>query len=227
MNILERAYRQLDLAIYKDADNSTLISNPMKFNVPEEQYILRMMVRHPEMYGRLAIPPELAWIAKPLVKLVDSHDFIFPENPYIYITVRSGEVRSVTDDEWHVDGFSMRKEHLPEQNYIWSNCFPTEVLDQQFTIPDDFDPMRHNLHKYFQDNANNSKIRLLKPNYLYTIDPYVVHRRPQVPIGTKRSFIRISFVPIEIEDDTCTPNPLLPRKIYNRSDIRQKLISYN
>jgi hypothetical protein len=41
-----------------------------------------------------------------------------------------------------------------------------------------------------------------------------------------RTFWRVSFVPIEIEDDTCTQNPLLPRKVHGRSDIRNVLVRY-
>lgn len=146
---------------------------------------------------------------------------------FVYITVRSGPVVSVTDDLWHVDGFSMRVPHPPEQNYIWSNCHGTEWLDQEFVLPSDFDPMRHNIHQYFQDRARPENIRVLEPHVLYGIDPYVVHRRPQVPAGVFRTFFRISFVPIEIEDDTCTVNPYLPReKPYARKDIRERLARY-
>jgi len=194
-------------------------------DVPENQYILRMMVRSPETNG-FVIPDELAWISPTLANICQFHDMVFHDRPYVYVTVRSGEVKSVTDDEWHVDGFSMRVPHKPEQNYIWSDCYPTEVLDQRFVIPEDFDPFKHNIHTYFQDNADPSKIKSLKERHLCIIDPYVVHRRPQVPVGTKRAFVRISFVPIEIEDDTCTPNLLLKKKIYNRIDIRKSLVPY-
>ena len=57
--------------------------------------------------------------------------------------MRSGLVTSITDDEWHVDGFSMRVPQVPEQNYIWSDVYPTEQLWQRFKIPQTFDPKRH------------------------------------------------------------------------------------
>jgi hypothetical protein len=120
----------------------------------------------------------------------------------------------------------MRIPHAPEQNYIWSDCHPTEVLKQNFYIPGDFDPMVHNLHQFIQDRATVEP-ETLRPNRLYQIDPYIVHRRPQVPAGTQRSFFRISHVPIEIEDDACQHNPLLPHDFYDRSvDIRETLIRY-
>ena len=54
----------------------------------------------------------------------------------------------------------------------------------------------------------------------------MVHRRPSNTTGKQRTFVRISFIPIEIEDDTCTRNMLFPEKVYNRKDIREKLINY-
>ena len=120
----------------------------------------------------------------------------------------------------------MRVAHRPEQNYIWTDVNPTEVLLQKFDIPVDFDPFKHNLHKYFQDNGREELTMTLRPKHLALIDPYIVHRRPQIPLGTQRCFFRISFIPIEIEDDTCMQNPLLPSKIYNREDIRNTLIPY-
>lgn len=94
-------------------------------------------------------------------------------------------------------------------------------------LPADFDPFRHNIHNYFQDVAKEENIRTLKERTLYGIDPYVIHRRPSVPVGTMRTFLRVSFVPIEIEDYTCTDNPLMPRqKPYGRVDFRTTLVRY-
>ena len=55
------------------------------------------------------------------------------------------------------------------------------------------------------------------PNIVYVFDPYVIHRRPPKAFGTQRTFVRVTFVPIEIYDDACTSNPLLPSKVYNRT----------
>ncbi len=225
MNIFQRSDSLLSLSNFKKADQ-TVLSFAHDMVVPDEQYILRMMVKSPDTDG-FVIPDELDWAHDTLIYLNDLQKKMFVSHPYVYITVRSGEVKSVTDDEWHVDGFSMRVPHLPEQNYIWSNCYPTEVLNQQFIVPQDFDPLKHNLHTYFQNKADSSKIQLLKEGNLCIIDPYVVHRRPQVPVGIKRSFVRISFIPVEIEVDSCTPNPLLTKKFYNRKDIRESLVAYS
>jgi len=194
-------------------------------NMPEDQYVLRMMVataQSPHLY----LPQELEWM-RDTIMLCRILQGPFSSNRYIYVTVRIGQVRSTTDDDWHVDGFSMRTPHVPEQNYVWTDSEPTEYLEQPFQIPADFDPMKHNLHWFFQERADSSKIRTLPIKCLNLLDPYMIHRRPPGSTGlAMRRMFRISFVPIEIEDDTCQQNPLLPSGPYNRTDIRTRLVDY-
>lgn len=191
----------------------------------DEQYILRMMVKRPEESWK--IPTELDWLKETIFSCEKLQEKAGIPVNYVYVTVRHGIVKSVTDDAWHVDGFSMRTSHVPEQNYIWANNHPTEVLEQEVHLPPDFDPMKHNIHEFFQDVADAKNIRTLLAGVVAGIDPYVIHKRPRVPEGTHRTFFRISFVPIEIEDDTCTINPLIPRPTpYGRDDIRKRLARY-
>lgn len=190
-----------------------------------EQYILRMMVKRPDTDWK--IPTELSWLSNTIEQCIKLQEMSKIPVNFVYVTVRHGIVKSVTDDMWHVDGFSMRTPHAPEQNYIWANNHPTEILNQEVRLPPDFDPMKHNIHEFFQDVADLKNIRKLTAGVVAGIDPYVIHRRPQIPDGTHRTFFRISFVPIEIEDDTCTINPLIPReKPYGREDIRKRLVRY-
>lgn len=224
MQIEDRARTNLSLSVYEHASRE-LNSWAVDLDVPADQYILRMPILTPDSNG-FKIPEELKWIDRALSRAINGQFGIGKFHPFVYVTVRSGVVRSVSDDEWHVDGFSMRLPHAPEQNYIWSDSYGTEILDQQFKIPEDFDPFKHNLHQFFQDRATVAPT-VLRTGHLYQIDPYIVHRRPSVPVGTVRTFLRISFVPIEIEDDTCTQNPLLPQRApYNRTDIRKTLERY-
>lgn len=192
----------------------------------EEQFILRMMIRTPDT--NFKIPTELEWLRDTILACDKRQAANGIHNPFVYITVRHGYVQTTTDDLWHVDGFSTRVPHNPEQNYIWASDNPTEVLVQDIILPDDFNPLKHNIHMYFQDQAERSNIQTLDGNHLYVIDPYVIHRRPNLSKNVKRTFFRISFVPIEIEDDTCTVNPLIPRlKPYGREDIRNTLERYS
>lgn len=194
-----------------------------------EQRILRMMIRSPETVT-FQIPEYLEWLAPTICLANDIQEDRGIRSPYVYVTVRHGiaQTNEFRDDVWHVDGFSMRKAHIPEQNYIWANRSGTEVLNQEINLPDDFDPFKHNIHQYFQDVAAEKNVAVLDTHVLYGIDPYVVHRRPVVTAGTQRTFFRISFIPIEIEDDTCMVNPLIPRpRPYGRADIRHQLSRYS
>ena len=170
-------------------------------------------------FSEFLIPEELKWCEQ---LINDAYDYQLNNEirqPFCYLTIRSGIVNTSKDDEWHVDGFSMNVTHIPEQNYIWANCFPTEIFNKKFKIPEDFNPFEHNIHLFFQDSiGQEDKIKVAKPNHLYCIDPYVVHRRPPISSETQRTFVRISFTPIEINDINNTINPLLPTN-YTRDGV--------
>lgn len=224
-NFLDKADKLLDLKHYSTISEPIYIGTK-DFEIPyERQYILRMLINAPG-FGGPVIPKELNWLRETIFELIRIQDENALYNPYIYVTVRHGFVTSETDDEWHVDGFSKRIPHQPEQDYIWSNCHPTEYLDQSFDIPEDFDPLKHNLHYFLQGNADESKIKTCEERRIYLFDPYFVHRRKPNLQNMIRSFWRISFLPIEIQDNGCTKNPLLEEKIYDHVDIRTKLTRY-
>ncbi len=222
---VDRANRNLNL---KDFAN---VNNPIPLGLQDydlpanRQYILRMMVRSPESNG-FRIPDELSWLQETIFNTDILQKWMGLKNEYVYVTVRHGIVTSETDDTWHVDGFSMRREHLPEQNYIWSNVEPTEYAEQAFPIPDDFDAMRHHLHWYLDERVRQENIKRCEAGRIYLIDPYCVHRRPKQTVGIHRTFWRISFINIEIEDGQCQQNPLMPVKTYSNQDIRNILVRY-
>lgn len=197
-----------------------------KYAIPQDrQYILRMMVRNPDSDG-FRIPAELDWIKDTILELDGIQKANNLNNEFVYVTVRHGFVSSETDDIWHVDGFSMRRPHLPEQNYIWTDREPTEYADQAFDFPDSFDPQKHHIHWYFDDRVKQENIRRCSEETICLFDPYFVHRRPKNTVGMMRTFWRISFIPIEIEDGQCQQNPLLPIKTYSGGDIRERLIRF-
>lgn len=213
----------------KQALGTELFSNPntvdrvaaFNLNCPfERQYILRMLCRMP--HEEFSIPAELEWLSK-LLDISDSYqkNVIGVSHPFCYITVRHGLVTSQLDDVWHTDGFSTKITHLPEQNYIISNCYPTEYVEKAINIPDNFDPLIHNLHKYLASQITDDDIKVAGPDIVYCLDPYNIHRRQQfIPAGTVRTFVRISYVPIEIMDDANTPNPMIPVRHYNRDGVK-------
>lgn len=227
--IFTRAQRLLNLADYSNYVAPVDCGNPSCDPPTDRQYILRMMVQRAN--DDLTIPTELKWL-EGVIRDCSHRQLVNGLNPkkdFIYVTVRHGIVTTETDDLWHVDGFSMRISHRPEQNYIYSNIYPTEILSHGFDIPVDFNPHEHNIHMFFQDRADSSKTMILPEGRLFLIDPYIVHRRQKASAGKMRTFYRISFIPIEIDDDTCTPNPLLPNKVYQRDgvqEVRDKLRRY-
>lgn len=229
MNIFERAHYNLSLSNFNDNDivGSEISFNPTELDesqIPDNQYVLRMMVCHPN-YG-LQIPEELNWLKNTILQTIEFQKR-FVKHAFIYVTVRCGLVKSVTDDQWHVDGFSMRIPHTPEQNYIYTDFSPTEILRQHIQIPVGFDPFKHNLHSWFQKNANNENAVTAESKKILVIDPYIIHRRPPQTSGVVRKMFRISHVPIEIKDDANTRNPLMPEIKYGNVDFRHSLVDFN
>ena len=222
-----RAFKALNLKQYSKI-NTVKDCGHLELNIPvERQYILRMLIK--KMFSEYQLPKELEWV-KPLIMVADKNQ---QENgirqPFIYLTIRNGIVDTKTDDEWHVDGFSQTITHLPEQNYIWSNKYPTEYVEKSFCFPSDFDGLKHNIHKFFQHRITKDDILKMKPKTVYGFDPYIVHRRPCGTSGMNRCFVRLSYTPIEIEDVNNTLNPLIPTN-YKRDGIkemRSMLVDYD
>ncbi len=231
-HLLERSRHALDLKWFRRMDRMKTLDfgdiNDL-MHPKDPQYVLRMPIITPRSNG-LQLPIELYWLKGFIhrVSAIQRHT-VGISHPYCYVTVRYGPVTSETDDQWHVDGYTARISHLPEQNYIRCNRLATECFDQTVKFPKDFDPLIHNMSTYFE-KVFNGRIQKLNAGSIYLIDPYVIHRRPRITDGQFRSFIRISFVPTEIIDDNFTPNPLIPIEEYGRDavkDFRDKLISYH
>lgn len=225
MSIIERAKRIVSVSEFENNVEPIELSR-IDVKCPHDiQYILRMCVSTDG--NNFHIPEELKWM-KPLFIEALTHQMnaVDVDKKFCYITIRHGVVTSVTDDEWHVDGFSTKVEHVPEQNYIWTNRIPTEYTNVSVKFPEDFDPLIHNVNYYLQDNINK-EIKQCKENVLYCMDPYVLHRRPSVSTGLHRTFVRISFVPIMIDDVNNTQNPFLPQS-YSHDGVayRNKLKKY-
>lgn len=207
-SFFDRAHRSLDC--WGIFGSEPVALDRVALTPPDEpQFVLRMPIQVPEKKG-LYIPPDLQWLESFIKECQYVQDTARIHHAFVYITVRHGPMCTITDDLWHVDGFSMRIPHSPEQDYIWSDCHPTEALMQPQRLPKNFHPLRHNIHHHFQDTADQSDIVTLESGRCYLMDPQVIHRRPQIPKGLWRTFVRVSFVPIPIRDNTNTHNPLLP-----------------
>lgn len=227
-NISKRGKKIFNLKQFNNNNYPEFVKSIKVICPYKRQYILRMLIK--EAYNDFQIPQELNW-AKPLIEEAIKYqkDIVNISHSFCYITIRHGLVTSETDDIWHVDGFSTLINHIPEQNYGWANCYPTEFLAKRIKFPKDFNPLIHNAHQFIQSKINKyDNIFNIHPNTLFCFDPYVIHRRPQIPKDIVRTFVRISFDPIEIKDVNNTINPLLP-KYYIRDGVkefRDKLINY-
>jgi hypothetical protein len=212
-------------------------------NVPTEpQYVLRVMINRPlDPFNTVLerVPEDLQWTKNLIQESLEYQlNIVKMRHAFMYLTVRNGPVVSTTDDEWHVDGFSMRISHLPEQNYVWVKGETTECCSVCCQFPSDFDPLKHNIQTFFQDKFNPIEkkdklpIRRIKSETITAMDPYITHRRPSITNPSKpRTFVRVSFVPIQIQDKNNTLNPLLHEKdqistIDGVVDFRDKLLRY-
>lgn len=187
-----------------------------------DQYILRMLVKSPYSKG-LQLTSDTQWVSELVKQASDfQENSIGIRHPYCYLTVRSISPKSMPAYEWHVDGFSVRYSHLPEANYVVVlGEYATEYADQSFDFPQDFNPLIHNVHRFFQKRINMNSVKSLMPGTLYFMDPYVVHKRPAKESSKRRCFIRISFTPIEIPDVNNTVNPLISTSHYNYDGIKE------
>lgn len=238
MNKREIAQQARRLNTLLNLDQYSKINRPLDLGkvdalMPlQEQHVLRMCVLSPYSNG-YCLPRQLHWLSPVLHKAEAFEKAHGSSRPYCYITVRHGRVRSEHDDEWHVDGFSMKYKHLPDSNYIFTSTQQdldqTVWLEQGFSVPDDFDPLVHNLHKFIQHRADRMLSRWLRSGRLYLLDPYVVHRRPPHTHGAQRTFVRISFTSLEIPDKNNTVNPLINTSHYTHDGIafRDTLTSYD
>jgi hypothetical protein len=219
----------------KTIDDFRELDSPVPINVawdvtPTEsrQMVLRMLVK--PKYGDWKIPDELFWLKDTLMKLhqIDTKATGILESN-CYVTVRHGIPESQKDDEWHFDGASFRVDTIPERNYILVSHTPTEYKSGKLDIPEDFDPLKHDLFHFAAKQLKDAEITTIECNRWYLLNPFCLHRRnpntPQIP----RTFIRVSFVDIEIRDVNNTQNSLLPTPAFGRDPVhtfRNKLIKY-
>lgn len=167
--------------------------------------ILRMLIGY---RGDIKLPIEFEWV-RPLLDLsISELERINIRMPYIYLTVRHNfYTKNAT--EWHVDGYSERVSHLPEHNFLWSDTGGTQVKNGRATLPDYFNPRVHNINTHLMF-ADDTVISTLQPNEVFWFDPYVLHKAPD-DTSVRRTVVRISHLPIEIDDINNTQNTELPR----------------
>lgn len=226
-SIHERALENVGLHFYEQENFAEHVGALALQTPTETQYVLRCPIKIPS-YQDIHVPPSMQW-CNAFIQRAFAHqtEVVGVDQPYAYLTIRSGHVTSQTDDLLHVDGFSMKVPHIPEQNYIWSNNHPTIVEAFPLAVPPAFNPLKHNLQYLIQDlRPRTPKVQQLLAATMYVLDPYVYHRRPTIPAGTVRTFIRLSFTAIPIDDVNNHTNPVFGTITTNNDgvkDFRDKL----
>lgn len=217
MEFRKRAFNAVNLKYFDKPTKPDKVFN-FDLNCPyKRQYILRMMIKEP--HKDFNIPEELLWLEELISKCSKIQKEANIRHSYCYITVRHGIHTATTEDQWHTDGYSEVLTHLPEQNYVVTSDYPTEYVSFPLKFPKGFNPLKDNIVTYIDQQVNLVKphVHKTEPNTVYVFDPYVIHRRPLEAFNKHRTFVRVTFVPIEICDDLCNQNPNLPKRQYNRT----------
>ncbi len=153
-----RFFRPVNLQQFSEV-NEPFPVGPVNVAKVPKQLILRVLVKSPYSKG-LRLTSDVQWLEGAIHQAIEFQSKkIGVVHPYIYVTVRSGIVQCTRDGEWHVDGFSTKYTHLPEANYVVVfGDTPTEYAAQSFNFPSDFNPLVHNVHRFFQKRIDASKI---------------------------------------------------------------------
>jgi len=185
----------------------------------EEQMVLRMLIR-PKYSSKFFIPDCLEWL-RPHIEHFYSYDSMVTgiHNKWCYVTVRHG-IEKEPDNNWHLDGGSLRVELIPERNYIFVSEYGIEYKTGTVNFDEDFDPVKQNLFSYILNNISNEEDHVTMPGKWLLVHPFVFHRRSPKAVGANRTFIRITFPDIEIRDVNCTQNPLLPTDAFGRDPVK-------
>ncbi len=199
--------------------------------------VLRMPIKYPKSStwvnngNEYLVPQELKNIV-PLIERVaeyekfinKDHDYCFCHITYDFSAVKSGEYHRFPG--FHGDGIQGTKltpKIEVEHSYILTTNPPTEFCLQPFFLKH-LDEAKHNYFFEFDQQAKKENVYGSLPNHLYLIDPYMVHRTPQITKDIDRLFIRITYAFSELEHPKNTINPLFDRSEYaERIDIRQNL----
>lgn len=184
-----------------------------------EQWVLRMLVR--PKYGDWIIPPALKYL-EPQIKALALFDEQTTgiSNSWCYVTVRHGPPTCQNDDEWHLDGASLRVELISERNYVWYNHTAMQYKTGSVNFPVDFDANKHHLFTHIAKELEDRPIYHAPPDTWWRLSPRCLHRRnPEVP-NISRTFYRISFIDIEVRDEAATQNPLLRTEAWGRNPVQ-------
>jgi len=193
-HIYERAKHNLNIKLFEDpigpVDFGPINLHPGK----EEIQTWRVPLKEPDT--DIVIPENIKWTEPMVMKVAElQRKAGLLDGRYMYMTVRHG-VNHATVSFWHTDGFPMRNMDVgSEQIYLYASAYPTEILTEGFTFPNDFDPLIHNMQPYIIKHAEGKNYTSIPAGHIVMIDPYIIHRIPEAAIGKPRTFISLTCTP--------------------------------
>lgn len=158
--------------------------------VPSEMvFSMYLPVKLPN--GNFNLPKNLLCY-KPLLNKVRQYEKIHGighsiDNNYIYLTVKH---IWVTPDNpgnrpgWHSDGYG-----TDDINYIWYDKFPTLFSIGEFRLPKDCGDSL----KLMDRGARRYPMMTFPDGHLLRLTQDNIHRSPDIPYGTMRTFVKISI----------------------------------
>lgn len=199
-------------------------------NEPDEcPNVLRLPLKFPGTEYR--VPSDIYTLSKLIRRVADYEKFINPDHDrtFCHITfdrslVNPGEFHRFPG--FHGDGIQGTKltpKVIVEHSYIICSNPPTEFCLQPFFLKH-LDESKHNFFLEFDKQAQRGNIYTSLPGHLYLIDPYMVHRTPEIEWQVSRYFMRITYAFTELQHPKNTLNPLFSGQAYEkRHDIRENL----
>ncbi len=191
--------------------------------------VLRMPLKFPGTNYK--IPQELSACETLIRRVAEYAKFINPNHDdcFCHITHDSSMVNS---GEYHrfpgfhgdgIQGTKLTPKVNVEHSYIMTTNPPTEFCLQPFFLKH-LDEAKHNFFLEFDKQAHDVNVFGSLPEHLYLIDPYMVHRTPQITMRCSRTFIRITYAFTELQHPKNTINPHFKGQKYDkRVDIRENL----
>jgi hypothetical protein len=134
--------------------------------------------------GGLRVPAHLY----PLSPLIEhamvscSHD-----GRYVYLTVKKMYIaknQSANRPGWHLDGYG-----TDDDNFIWSDCLPTEFVTGEFNLSADHQESLAEMRQQAEGRA----IHVFPERTMIWLDPTNVHRVVECNADCVRTFVKISI----------------------------------
>ena len=192
------------------------------------------VLRVPIKFGgsnEIRLPKELLLIKEELIRLLQYDYYITGDmwtEFFCHITIHNALVNKGDTQRFpgfHGDGLQggkFKQKLICEHSYIATNRFPTEFAMKPFFVGH-INEDRYNIFKEFDNQVDeHTPIYKARENHIYLIDPYMVHRSPNVEETCFRTFFRLTTTPAELLMPKNTVNPMFEGQEYPaRIDVRE------